>query len=342
MINLKLEDYDRYVYEKELKDFLPKDFIDFHVHTFRKDFEPYRPGKRAKTWVSMISKDTTMDQINETIDLLFPQNNVTPLIFGGTYFNLKQTNDYIYNEGQKNNYPTLFRADYQMSGEEMEEGIRKGGFLGIKPYLSNRPEYIPTNETRIFDFVTHDQLRVLDKNGWILLVHIPRAGRFKDPVNLAQLKEIEENYPNIRLVIAHIGRAYAKEDIGNAFEVVGKGENTYFDFAANLCDDAIKACIEAVGPKKLIFGSDLPYATMRMYRIVENGEYINIVRRGEFGDLTDVAHMRETDERDVTLMIYEQMKALKRVATDMKLSDKDIEDIMNNNAKRLIAETSVK
>ena len=85
-------------------------------------------------------------------------------------------------------------------------------------------------------------------------------------------------------------------------------------FTANLCDDAIKACLEAVGPKKLLFGSDLPYAIMRMYRIVEDGYYINIVRRGEFGDITGVAHMRETDEKDLTLMIYEQIRALKRMA----------------------------
>ena len=337
MFNLKLEDYDRYVYEKEIKDFIPKDFIDFHVHAFRNDFEPYRPGKRAKTWVSMVADEMTIEQLKDGLIRLFPENNVTPLIFGGTYFDLKQTNEYIYNAGKENNWPTLYRSDYHMSGEEMEDGIRKGGFLGIKPYLSNRPEYIPTNETRIFDFVTHDQLKVLDKNGWILMLHIPRDGRLKDPVNLAQLKEIEENYPNIRLVIAHIGRAYAKEDIGNAFEVVGKGENTYFDFTANLSDDAIKACIKAVGTKKLIFGSDLPYAAMRMYRIVdENGVYKNVVPRGLYGDVSDDPHMLESDEKDITIMMYEQIRALKRVATDLKLSDTQIEDIMFNNSKRLI------
>ena len=36
----------------------------------------------------------------------------------------------------------------------------------------------------------------------------------------------------------------------------------YFDFTANLLDDAIKACIQAVGTKRLIFGSDLPIAIM--------------------------------------------------------------------------------
>ena len=46
--------------------------------------------------------------------------------------------------------------------------------------------------------------------------------------------------------------------------------------------------------------------------------------------------MRETDETDVTFMIYEQILALKRCAIDIKLSDSQIEDIMFKNAKRII------
>ena len=76
---------------------------------------------------------------------------------------------------------------------------------------------------------------------------------------------------------------------------------------------------------------------MRMYRITENGVYYNVVPRGLYGDLTGVAHMRETDETEVTLMMYEQLKALKRVATDLKLSDRDVENIVCGNAKRLLA-----
>ena len=168
------------------------------------------------------------------------------------------------------------------------------------------------------------------------MLHIPRDGRLKDPVNLAQLIEIEEKYPDVKLIVAHIGRAYAKEDIGNAFDILGKTKNMIFDFTANVCDDAIRACIEAVGTKRLIFGSDLPIATMRMYRIVDDGVYYNVVPRGLYGDVEGEPHMRESDENEITLMIYEQIRALKRVAIDLKLSDKDVENIMNCNAKRLI------
>ena len=75
---------------------------------------------------------------------------------------------------------------------------------------------------------------------------------------------------------------------------------------------------------------------MRMYRIVENGVYYNVVPRGMYGDVDGEPHMRQSDDEKITLMIYEQLLALKRVAEELKLSKKDIEDIMNNNAQKLI------
>ena len=170
---------------------------------------------------------------------------------------------------QKYGFPTLLRTDYAMSPKTLEEQVKKNGCLGLKPYLTNCPPYIPPAELRIFDFLPHEHLEVANKNGWIVMLHIPRGKRLRDPMNIAQLMEIEHRYPNVRLIVAHIGRAYSKEDIGDAFEVLGRTERMMFDFTANLCDDAIQACIKAVGTKRLMFGSDLPIASMRMYRITQ-------------------------------------------------------------------------
>ncbi len=337
MAKLILEDYDKYVYENELKDFLPDKIFDFHVHLYKKDI-PYIIPPKKPSWVGRVSEEMTKDELPELFKALFPDKTSKALIFGWTNREYNAMNEYVRQSGKELDYPTLYRTNYAMPADKLEEDIKKDGFLGIKPYLSDRAQYIPVNETRIFDFLPHSHLEVCDRNGWIVMLHIPRDLRLKDTVNLAEIAEIEEKYPNLKLIIAHIGRAYAKEDIGNAFDIIGKGKNTYFDFTANLCEDAIKACIEAVGTDKLLFGSDLPVAKMRMYRIVENGNYINIIRRGEYGDMSGVAHMRETDEKDITLMIYEQIKALKKVAFDLKLKDADIEKIMYSNAERIIKE----
>lgn len=336
MFQLNLTDYDRQVYEKELKDFLPKEFIDFHIHINRNEFPLCGSDNGGSTWTKLVYDEMKMEDLMDALQQLFPENKVTPLVFGGCRQVHSYLNNYVKESAEKYGCPTLLRSSYEMTPEYLEEQVQEGGFLGLKPYLRDCPPYIPDNEIRIFDFLTPEQLKMADKHGWIVMLHIPRSGRLKDKVNLAQLMEIEEKYPNVKLVVAHIGRAYSKEDIGDAFDILGKTKNMYFDFTANLCDDAIRACIEAVGTKRLIFGSDLPVATMRMYRIVENGVYYNMVPRGFYGDVSKEPHMRETDETDVTLMIYEQILALKRVAEELNLSKQDVEDIMYGNAKRLI------
>lgn len=336
MFNLTVTDYDRLVYEKELKPFLPEEFVDFHTHINKASFAGQGAHNGGSSWTDLVADEMTAENLVDTYKTLFPSNKVTPLVFGGCLCDINQVNNYVCEKKNEFGFPTLFRTDYAMTGEELEEKVKAGGFLGLKPYLSNCPPYIPDKEIRIFDFLPHEHLKVADKNGWIVMLHIPRDGRLKDKVNLAQLMEIEAKYPNLKLIVAHIGRAYSKEDIGNAFDLLGKTKNMYFDFTANLSDDAIKACIEAVGTKRLIFGSDLPIAIMRMYRITENGVYYNVVPRGLYGNVEGEPHMRETDETDVTLMIYEQLRAFKRVATGLKLSDSAVEDILCNNAKKLL------
>lgn len=338
MSKIIVNDYDREVYEKELKNFLPESFIDIHTHLNKKEFEHYGDHNGGSSWTDLIAEELPIEDLLDFLKQLFPQNNVTPLIFGDVMQVHKQVNDYVYECGKKYNLPTLFRTDYKMDPDFLEEEVKKGGFLGLKPYLSNCPSYIPSSETRIYDFLPKEHLEVANKNGWIVMLHIPRDLRIKDAVNLAQLMEIEEKYPNVKLIVAHIGRAYSKQDLGNAFDILKNTKNMMFDFTANLCSDAIEACIDAVGVDRLMFGSDLPIAIMRMYRIVdENGVYHNIVPRGLYGDVANEPHMKETDEKDVTLMIYEQILALKEVAVRKSLSDSDVEKIMYLNSKKLLS-----
>lgn len=336
MYEFIMNEYDKQVYEKELKSFLPDSFIDCHAHIWKESFLPYGSANGGALWIDRVADELTSDDLMRTLSELYPDKKVTPLVFGGVKHNIEQCNNYVCDESKKYGFPSLLRSDYSMSAEELEEQVKKGGFLGLKPYITNCPKYIPIPEIRIFDFLPHEHLQVADKNGWIVMLHIPRSKRLIDPVNLAQLMEIEEKYPNLKLIVAHIGRAYSVEDLGNAFDILKSTKNMLFDFTANLSDDAIRACIEAVGTKRLLFGSDLPISIMRMYRITEKGVYYNIVPRGLYGDVSDDPHLRETDEKNITLMIYEQLRAFKRVATQMKLTDAQIEDIMYCNAKSLL------
>ena len=337
MFNLIINDYDREVYEKELKDFLPKTFIDAHAHIWLNTMAHQGKSNGGATWTSCMADEMSAEQLMDAFTRLFPENKVIPLVFGGCKQVVSEMNEYIYDCAKKFNFPILTRTDYSMDPDALARDVHSHHSLGLKPYLSYCPPYIPENEIRIFDFLPHEHLEAANKNGWIVMLHIARSKRLRDEVNIAQLMEIEKRYPNVKLIVAHIGRAYSKQDLGDAFEILKNTKNMMFDFTANMCDDAIEACINAVGTERLMFGSDLPVAIMRMYRVTdEKGWYTNVIPRGIYGNISDDPHMRESDEENITLMIYEQLRAFKRVATKLHLTDTQIENIMYTNAKNLI------
>ena len=342
-MGITVTDYDREVYAKELKDFLPDSFIDVHVHLWKKEFmrkedKEQSFGRGCVSWPSMVAEDCTYEDCMQSFAQFFPGKKVLPVLTGKPNSILPLSNAYINEIHNQTGLPALYVTAWDTPPEEIEKKLTTGGFCGIKPYISHVPDYIPTKEVRIFDFLPHEHLEVVDKLGGIVLLHISRDARLRDPLNLAQLMEIERKYKNLKLIVAHIGRAYSKEDLEGTFEVLGKTENMLFDFTANVLDLAMIECLRAVGSKRLMFGSDMPIIKMRMYRTTENGFYYNYVPRGLYGDVSGDPHMREVDypEADrITSFMYEELLAFKRASRELKLTDAQIEDIMCNNAAKL-------
>ena len=216
---------------------------------------------------------------------MLPGKDVTALMFTSSRRVGQQTNAYVAECLPQVRLPrALLQRARSSPRRSWSRQIRKGGFLGIKGYLSLSPKYLPEAEIRIFDFFPKAQLKKMDELGAIVMLHIPRNGRLKDPVNLAQIMEIKQEFPNIRLIIAHIGRAYTREDVGNAFETLDKAPDLMYDFCANCCEYAITEVLRHAGPKHVMYGTDMPILRMRTHRIEENGTYINLVPPGLYGD----------------------------------------------------------
>ena len=327
--------YDREVYERELKSFLPDKIFDAHVHVSTSGLASYGSHNGGSTWLDHISQEMDVKKFLEINHEMFPNQKIEALIFGSVLTDIDATNKFAIECNRDYGFPMLYRSDYAEAPDSLEAHVKAGGFIGLKPYLSNCPSYIPSREVRIFDYLPREHLEVANKNGWIIMLHIPRDKRLGDPVNIAQIMEIEEKYPKIKLIVAHVGRAYTEADFGNAFEVLKNTKNMMFDFTANLFTPAITEGIRTVGVDRFLYGTDLPIAVMRMYRVVENGDYINIVPRGYYGNVTGQPHMRESDSDKISLMVYEQLLAFKRSAIELGLSDSDIEKIMYGNARAL-------
>lgn len=335
MFGYEMSDYDKKIYEEYLKDFLPQKIVDCHIHIWPKELPKLRGAKACVSWTSMVADHNSIEDLIQTYKDMFPGKTVKAVLMGEPQCDLAKNNKYVSEKARLFNLPALYLTDYSMTPEFLEKEVEQGGFCGLKPYQNNSPKYIPSNELRIFDFLTKEHLELANRKGWIVMLHISRPARLRDPVNLTQLLEIEEKYPNVKLIVAHIGRAYTPEDIGDAFEVLKNTKNMMFDFTANTFDYAMVKCLEMVGPKRFMFGSDLPILKMRMYRTFENGIYYNNIPRGLYGDVSGDIHMRETDEKNITCFMYEELLAFKRAAETLSLSKSDIEDILCNNAAKL-------
>ncbi|MCD6174592.1 MAG: amidohydrolase family protein [Planctomycetes bacterium] len=338
-----IKDVDKKFYNERLRDFLPEKIIDIHTHVWLDRMVTHTTDELAKvvSWPSKIAKDNSIEDLLETYELLFPDKSVSPMTFSNVIDknSMDKMNAYVAQCAETYNLPSLAFTQPDWDAEKFETIVTQGGFLGAKVYLTFSANCIPTNEIRIFDFLPHHQLDVLNRHNWIVMLHIPRDKRLRDPLNLAQMLEIENRYPNIKLIIAHVGRAYCPEDIGNAFEVLADTKNMMFDFSANTNTEVFEKLIKAVGPKRIMFGSDMPITRMRMRRICENGHYINVVPKGLYGNISADKNMREVvgkEAEHLSFFIYEEIDAFRRASERTKLSRVDIEDVFYNNAQEII------
>jgi uncharacterized protein len=339
----EVKDVDRAVYEKELKDFLPDTIIDAHTHVWKDEHTHHDTSafERVVSWPARVAKDDPVEDLIEGYRLLFPGKRVIPLMFSSVYDgdDIHAMNDYTAACAKTHRFPALVYAHPAWTGKELAYRIRRGGFLGAKVYLNLSPSYIPQAEIRIFDFLPPHQLEVLNRGGCVVMLHIPRHGRLRDPVNLAQMLEIEKSWPRVRLIIAHMGRAYCDEDLGDALDVLKTTKRMVFDFSANTNDHVFEAALRAFGPERCLFGSDMPITRMRMRRICEGGRYVNLVPRGLYGDVSADRNMRDVDppEADrLTFFMYEEVLAIKRAMERIGYGKADVESFFFGNARRFL------
>ena len=340
---IEIRDVDRRFYEERLANFLPERIVDIHTHVWRRrDFaDSVASDPRIVSWPDRVAAENPIEDLTETYRLMLPGRTVTPLIFampprGG---NIRALNAYIEECAQRAGVPALLFTDPRWSASATEQRIREGRFLGAKSYLTLAPGHRPADRIRIFDFFPPHQLDVLDRGGLIMMLHVPRPGRLKDPANLAQMLGIERRYPNIRLIVAHVGRAYCNEDVGNAFDVLASSETMCFDISANTNAWVFEQLIRGVGPKRILFGSDMPVVRMRMRRVTRDGRYVNLVPKGMYGDVSGDPNMDEVDGEEaerLTFFLYEEIDAFRRAAVSTGLTPADINDVFFRNADRIL------
>ena len=340
---------DRAVYTEQLRDFLPPRMVDVHTHVYRAADAPVATAAdklRSVSWPELVAREDPIEDLLATYRLMLPEQQVTPLIFSSlpTGDNLDTINAYVAASARAHNLPALLFSHPRWSAEELERRLRADGFLGVKSYLTLAPDYLPAGEIRILDIFPPHQLAALNRLRTIVMLHIPRPGRLKDPVNLGQMLQIEREYPDLQLIIAHVGRAYCDEDAGDAFTVLRATRRMHFDICANTNAHIFTELIKCVGPQRILFGSDMPITRMRMRRVTRDGHYVNLVPRGLYGEVANDPNMGEVDGDEaarLTFFLYEEILAFKQASETTGLAASDVEDVFYRNALRMFDKVNI-
>ena len=196
-------------------------------------------------------------------------------------------------------------VDPRWNAEETERRLMGGIFDGFKPY----PDFMSGargSEISLYEFVTREQLAVLDRHGKSMVLHLPRAGRYPDDGNIREVLEVLDKYPGIKLILAHCGRCYAADYIRRAREKMGEAFGyIHYDLAAVLNPEVINFMLEHVPHTNIMYATDLPVFLWHGKRRWTATEYFNLARE----DFPWNRHEEGAEaESRYVFFIYEQLK----------------------------------
>lgn len=228
--------------------------------------------------------------------------------------------------------------DPSFDPEACEEMLLRYGFLGYKPY----PDLVSGQkgaDIRIPDFLPDAFMRTLDRHKRAVTIHLPRAERIASPLNIKELLELRQKFPDAKIIIAHYGRSYNIEVIQKAYTEMGKDiEGFYFDNAAVINPQVHRFLLEHIPQDRIFYGSDMPLLLWHGKRTWENGTYHNYARE-QFRWNANAKESAE-ERNGYTFFLYEQARHLLD-AIDSAGGKPLAQKVFCDNAKAFVASVQV-
>lgn len=332
----KYETVDMPFFMENLDDFLPDTVYDFHLHVNLAEHAPEPDEETKRTnWPAAVPRHFPAEHMLDVQHKLFPGRNIGALAFASPNpnNNLQALNQYMSEKSRElDEMDALYVVRPYQSAERLEGIIRDGGFLGLKPYMGLASHISNINMVRIDDYLPPAHQQLAHDMGLIVILHIPGLERLRDPQTVADLKRMRATYPNMKLVVAHIGRAYTMTYAEPGLDML-EDVDLYYDFSANMNEDVIELALRKIGPDRLIYGSDFPILLMRGVREYAGDKYINFTSEPYAWNTN---RKSPEEEAQYTYYIYEELAAFKRAAKKVGLNADDVAKVMYGNAHKLV------
>ena len=323
---------NRRIFESELEDFLPRRILDFHVHVFNEGVAP--PGEPFSSGgIDLMKYD--LEDLRQDLDEIYPGRETVALCFGipDVRFDYRRNNDYLAQACDQERFFALRLLDpTQDEPETLREELSSGAFLGVKPYPVY-PRFERESEVEIKDMLPDWSMESVDDLGQLVMLHIPRPGRLADPVNQEQLVRLCTRFPQAKIVLAHLGRAYYLKNIIGNLENLKDLPNLYYDLTMLNHWEVMEYGFSVLRPDRLLYGTDVPIALAPGKSVEINHQYTYVTPKPWALSISD-----DHQKLEFTSFLYEELRAIRKAVERLRLDRGFVEGLFYDNGMRLIRE----
>lgn len=329
-----IEDFDIKIYQQLIKDFLPENIIDSHIHLWKKEniiekkMTPYNPFVDFECF-----PEFTINGLEKVATKIFQGKKYEGIFFGNPFkeIDIDGVNKYLLELGAKG-YQVLYIPTYDdnLENQIFKEISKLKSFLGFKPYpkLSNKIG----GEVGIKDFLNSSVLEYANKENLAVMLHLPRKKRLADENNIMELKDITKKYPNVNFLLAHSGRSYCLCDITDAIKELRGIDNLIFEISFINDWEIFEIILKNVSHDKIIYGSDMPVSILKGKNICINNKHYFATKKPFKWSISN-----ECLNLGFTFFIYEQTLELFKALRKINLfKDTIIENIFYRNIKNIL------
>jgi uncharacterized protein len=339
-------DIDRAFWREHLEAWLPDRIFDAHTHVNEPRFrvEESTEQMRRQYWVNEVNEPIGAADAERCYRTVYPGRTFSCLAFGhpSLDYDIDASNDSLDPEASSRGWQSLVVLRPQWDAEKVNALLDRPSVIGAKVYYSlisnDRTTRDKHLEASIFEFIPPHQLEVLDRRRAWLTLHVPRADRLGHPDNIREVRELRERYPDITVVIAHLGRCYTLAHAEEALPLLADDHGLYFDNSAVLNPDVHRFALDTLGPDRILYGTDNPIFYMRGRRQWHGRTYVN---RTSYPFFFNQERESPEIEAKYTLFMYEALRAIKQAASDLRLSREEIERVFWGNARKLVEHTGL-
>lgn len=335
----EITDFDRQFFDRHLSDRLPEKIFDVHVHTYLPEHVKDVPESyRYKTWAAECGQLLTCEDAHKCVEMLYPgrQYGIAGLPMVAPEGDTVGNNSYLAAKKREGKLLDAFmgvRPEWDPG--ETEKALIDGNFAGFKPYLTMATDG-KDGESGIFSFMPHEQWEILNRHRKALMLHLPRSKRFADDDNIREMLLARDRYPEVKIIVAHLGRSYCPYFLETGLRKLGDPSGFLFDTTAVVNPEVYDLTFSEIPLENILYGSDLHILLWHGRREWDGKSYRNLCR--ERFTWNEDQHRPAEEEAEYTLFLYEQMRSILDAIDRHALSETQKQDIFCNNAHRVLCQ----